>query len=191
MAYCNVEGIRTYYEAEGEGIPLMLIHGAGQDTLSWHDNISYLSKRYKVFAIDLPGHGKSALIKKRPTKTNKEYADFVWDFIKALKIEQSILIGHSMGAGIAVWVSIDHPDAIKAVVAVDGGAAFSGPMGVSYRPGLLQAIEVNPTDWGRRWFCPWLDEQLLRKEGKRWLLTQLDALHTHHSVIFLHTRLLI
>ncbi len=147
MPYCEVEGTRTYYEVEGEGRPVVLIHGATQDTLSWHDNIPYLSKRYKVFAIDLPGHGKSALIKKRPTKTNKEFADFVWSFMKVLGIEQPILIGHSMGAGIAIWISIEHPDDIRAVVAVDGGAAFSGPAGVSYQPELLQVLEVNIPDW--------------------------------------------
>jgi pimeloyl-ACP methyl ester carboxylesterase len=124
-----------------------MIHGASQDTLSWHDNIKYFCKKYKVFAIDLPGHGKSSLINKRPTKTNNEYADFVWSFIKALKIKNPILIGHSMGAGIAVTVALDHPDGIKAVVGVDGGAIFLGPMGVSYKTELLKNVEVNPTGW--------------------------------------------
>lgn len=155
MPYVYVDGVRGYYEVEGEGnpgCPLIMIHGASQDTLSWHDNIKYFSKTHKVFAPDLPGHGKSALIKKRPTRTNKEFADFVWGFIEAMKIDQPILIGHSMGAGIAVWVSIDHPNDIKAVVAVDGGAAFSGPTGVSYQPEQLQNVEINPTDWAETMF---------------------------------------
>lgn len=147
MPYCDVEGVRAYYEAEGEGIPLIMVHGASQDTLSWHDNIQYFSKKYKVFAVDLPGHGKSALIKGRPTTTTKEFADFIWSFIKTLKIKQPILIGHSMGAGIVIWVSIDHPSNIRGIVAVDGGAAFSGPRGVHYSPELLQHVGVNPTDW--------------------------------------------
>ena len=147
MPYCNVEGVRIYYEVEGEGTPLVMIHGASQDTLSWHDNIQYFSRNYQVFAIDLPGHGKSALIKGRPTTTTKEFADYVWGFIKTLKIEQPILIGHSMGAGIGVFVSIDHPNDIRGVVAIDGGAAFSGPIGVHYQPELLQNVEANPTDW--------------------------------------------
>ncbi|MFH0814147.1 MAG: alpha/beta hydrolase [Pseudomonadota bacterium] len=147
MPYFYVDGFRGYYEVEGDGSPLIMIHGASQDTLSWHDNIPYFSKNYKVFAIDLPGHGKSALMKKQPIRTNKEFADFMWTFIETLKIRKPVLIGHSMGAGIAVSVSIDHPDAIKAVVAIDGGAAFSGPTGVSYQPELLKSVEVNPTDW--------------------------------------------
>lgn len=147
MPYADVDGVRIYYEVEGEGIPLLMIHGASQDTLSWHDNIPYFSKSCQVFAIDLPGHGKSALINGRPTTTTKEFSDCIWSFIKAMKIEKPILIGHSMGAGIAIMVCIDHSDNIRGVVAVDGGAAFSGPSGVHYQPQLLQLVEANPTAW--------------------------------------------
>lgn len=147
MPYCNVEGVRTYFESEGDGAPLLMIHGASQDTLSWHDSINYFSKNYQVFALDLPGHGKSALIKQRPTTTTKEFSDFVWNFIETMGIKQPILIGHSMGAAIVIWVSIDHPNDVRGVVAVDGGAAFSGPRGVHYSAELLQYTEVNPTDW--------------------------------------------
>jgi pimeloyl-ACP methyl ester carboxylesterase len=147
MPYCMVNGVRIYYENEGKGVPLVLIHGASQDTLSWHDNISYFARKYCVFAIDLPGHGKSALIEKRPTTNTNEFAAYIWEFMESLKIAKPILVGHSMGAGIAIMVALDHPNDIRGVVAVDGGAAFSGARGVHYQPELLQSVEANPTDW--------------------------------------------
>jgi len=147
MPYVKVEGVRIYYEVEGKGDPLIMIHGASQDTLSWHDNIPYFSKSYKVFALDLPGHGKSALIKGRTTKTTSEFAEHIWGFMTEMKIEKPILIGHSMGAGIAITVGIEYADDVRGVVAVDGGAAFFGPIGVHYQPELLQSVEANPTAW--------------------------------------------
>ncbi len=57
----EVEGIRMpmhFYEA-GEGEPLILVHGIGQSLYTWRKNFEELSKRFHVFAIDLPGHGFS------------------------------------------------------------------------------------------------------------------------------------
>lgn len=147
MPYLNVEGVRIYYEDEGKGQPLVLIHGASQDTLSWLDNISHLAKSYRVVAIDTPGHGKSGLVDDRPTTNTAEFSRIVFGVITALKLEQTIIIGHSLGAGVAIWTGLDHPQDIRGVVAVCGGAAFRGTAGVNYGGDLLRYIEVNPTDW--------------------------------------------
>lgn len=147
MPYVYLEGVRVYYEEEGAGEPLVLIHGASQDTLSWHDCIRYLSQSWKVYALDLPGHGKSALIDKRPTTQTAEFAKYIGLFLQEKEIENAILIGHSMGAGISIATSIAMPERVKAVVSVCGGAAFRGPTGVTYQPEVLRNTEINPTDW--------------------------------------------
>lgn len=147
MPYAYLDGLRLYYEEEGSGRPLVLIHGASQDTLSWHDNIGHFAGRYRVFAIDLPGHGKSALVARRPTTDTAEYADCIGRFIAAKELREVILVGHSMGAGIAIMTAIARPETIKGVVAVCGGAAFRGPTGVTYQPDVLQNTRINATDW--------------------------------------------
>jgi pimeloyl-ACP methyl ester carboxylesterase len=147
MPYIYLEDTRIYYEEEGEGEPLVLIHGASQDTLSWHDNIPHLARRYKVYALDLPGHGKSQLIKRRPTTVTQEFARFIGLFLEARDIRDAILIGHSLGAGVSIIASIEAASRVKGVVSVCGGAAFRGPTGVSYQPDMLMNTEINPTDW--------------------------------------------
>jgi pimeloyl-ACP methyl ester carboxylesterase len=147
MPYAYLDGLRLYYEEEGAGRPLLMIHGASQDTLSWHDNIKHYAKRYHVLAIDLPGHGKSELVNRRPTTVTEEFADYVWRFIEAKQLRNPILIGHSLGAGISIVTAIAHPDGIAGVVAVCGGAAFRGATGVSYQPEVLRNTQINATDW--------------------------------------------
>lgn len=147
MPYIYLDGLRLYYEEEGAGEPLVLIHGASQDTLSWHDVIKYLQQTHKVYAIDLPGHGKSALHDRRPTTTTAEYTHYIGRFLDEKGIEDAILIGHSMGGGISIAASIAMPERIKGVVSVCGGAAFRGPTGVTYQPDMLRAAEINPTAW--------------------------------------------
>lgn len=147
MPYIYPEGVRLYYEEAGAGDPLVLIHGASQDTLSWHDNVSHLAKTHKVYAVDLPGHGKSELVDRRPTTESAEFARLIGGFMKEKDIENAILIGHSLGGGVSIVTSIAFPDRVRAVVSVCGGAAFRGPTGVTYQPEMLRNTEINPTDW--------------------------------------------
>jgi pyruvate dehydrogenase E2 component (dihydrolipoamide acetyltransferase) len=147
MPYVYLKGVRLYYEEAGSGEPLVLIHGASQDTLSWHDNIPHLARNHKVYAVDLPGHGKSELIERRPTTDTSEFAEYISLFLAEKDIRNAILIGHSMGGGISIATSLAAPDRVKAVVSICGGAAFRGPTGVTYQPDMLRNTEINPTDW--------------------------------------------
>jgi pimeloyl-ACP methyl ester carboxylesterase len=147
MPYVYLKGVRLYYEEAGSGDPLVLIHGASQDTLSWHDNIPHLAKGHKVYAVDLPGHGKSELIERRPTTDTNEFAHYIGLFLEEKDIGNAILVGHSMGGGISIATSIASPERVKAVVSICGGAAFRGPTGVTYQPEMLRNTEINPTDW--------------------------------------------
>jgi pimeloyl-ACP methyl ester carboxylesterase len=147
MAYIVLDGTRIYYEESGQGQTLLMIHGATQDTLSWLETLTAFSKTHHVLSIDLPGHGKSALRNQRPTRDSAEHAEIIGRFIVAKGLRDTILVGHSMGAGIAIMTSIACPDVIKGVVAVDGGAAFRGPVGVHYSSDILRNVEINVTDW--------------------------------------------
>jgi pyruvate dehydrogenase E2 component (dihydrolipoamide acetyltransferase) len=147
MSYVTLEGSRLYYEEEGSGQPLVFIHGATQDTLSWRHNLQHFGRRHRAIAIDLPGHGKSDLIANRPTRNTDEHALTVLRFVRALGLKNTILVGHSMGAAISITASLNYPEEIRGVVAVDGGAAFSGAAGVNYRGNVLADAEINPGDW--------------------------------------------
>jgi pimeloyl-ACP methyl ester carboxylesterase len=147
MPYASADGVRIYYEEAGEGQPIVLVHGATQDTLSWYDNIGYFAEKgYKVYAIDQIGHGKSALVNGRPTRTVEEFSSYLWKFIQAMDIRRPILVGHSMGAGISIETAINHPEDIVGVVAVDGGAHVRKASS-NYHGNVLDTIAINPADW--------------------------------------------
>ncbi|MCG5238326.1 alpha/beta fold hydrolase [Azospirillum doebereinerae] len=153
MAYVDVNGIRSYYERAGRigSTPLVAIHGASQDTLSWRYAIDALAERYDVVAVDLPGHGKSGLAigagaSGGALASTPDNARHVLALCAALGLERPILMGHSMGGGVAVSAAAQAPDRVAGLVLVDGApynvAATSG-----YNPILLDMARINPTDW--------------------------------------------
>jgi pimeloyl-ACP methyl ester carboxylesterase len=125
MAFCYLEKKRIFYESIGEGSPIVLVHGAGQDTTSWRYNIPHLAANHHVFALDLPGHGKSEVILPPVNQTNI-YARFVWEFIQELRLKRPVLMGHSMGAGICMTVALEHCDGLSGIVPVDGAERVVG-----------------------------------------------------------------
>ncbi|MGI6066824.1 MAG: alpha/beta fold hydrolase [Bacillota bacterium] len=143
MSYCTVRGIRIYYEMEGQGDPVILLHGACQDTLSWRFNIKPLAEKFQVYAIDLPGHGKSALLPEGPVDNLEAYADFVIDFIDTLQIKNPIIVGHSMSGGIGMYIALKRPENTRLVVPVDGAAFTNGTYGAE----LFSNVAINTPDW--------------------------------------------
>lgn len=98
-----------YYFAHGvQNItrpPVVLIHGAGGHHLYWPPQVRRLPGE-RVLAIDLPGHGKSPGVGRH---TIGDYAGEVLDFLQALKIQQAVLVGHSMGGAVALQAALDSP----------------------------------------------------------------------------------
>ncbi|RJP18925.1 MAG: alpha/beta hydrolase [Candidatus Abyssobacteria bacterium SURF_5] len=141
MPFCYLEGRRIFYERFGEGAPIVLVHGAGQDTTSWRYNIPFFAETHAVYAIDLPGHGKSEVVLP-PIKKTEKYARFVWEFIEELEIRHPVLMGHSMGAGICMTVALEHGENVGGVVPVDGADKVVGV----FASEIHQAYLESPLD---------------------------------------------
>ncbi len=98
--------------------PLLLIHGAGGTLTHWPPQVRRLP-RTAVYALDLPGHGKSA----GPGCTTIEgYANVVASFIQALDLPPVMLAGHSMGGAIAQEVALRFPEKLAGLGLVATGA---------------------------------------------------------------------
>lgn len=150
MPYLDLNGERIYYALHrnrSDGVPVLLIHGAGENHLVWPAGLRRLPEAV-VYAIDLPGHGKSA---GRGYTTIEEYADWLVAFMEAARLDRSILIGHSMGGAIAQLCGLKHPDRVSGLVLV----ATSAKLRVA--PQLLQLAEsdfvaavdlVSQWEWG-------------------------------------------
>jgi pimeloyl-ACP methyl ester carboxylesterase len=141
MPFASVNGLKTFYEARGEGRPLILVHGAGGASTYWFNQFSGLSGELRVIAIDLPGHGKSEPLKGKPSI--EQYANHVDDFVREMKLGKVVLLGHSMGGLVVQQIALKHPEILEKLVIVDSSAKFPGRSGStgSYRRG--GSIDVN------------------------------------------------
>lgn len=112
----KVDGLDVHYYTAGEGEPLVVIHGGGGDARSWEHNISDLSRKYAVYAPDLPGYGLTQPLKGK--YHIPELADFVEKFTSSLGLKKFSVVGHSLGGGVALNLALKFPTQIKKLVLV-------------------------------------------------------------------------
>lgn len=106
----------AYYKT-GNGPAILLIHGVGLRLESWNAQISILSKEHTVYAIDLPGHGESdQLILESPNIDL--YTQQIKLFADEIIADAFIVMGHSLGALIAVHFAHKHKDYCLGIVAL-------------------------------------------------------------------------
>ena len=129
----TVDGIDIYWTSEGEGPAVLLVHGWTCDTTVWTDQIAEFADRYKVIALDLPGHGLSGT----PADgqfTMELYAKAVEAVRVDAGVDEIVLVGHSMGAPVISQYALDYPAAVAGLVAVDGGLLPPDPTAESPLP---------------------------------------------------------
>ena len=125
----KVNDINMYYEITGEGEPLLFIHGLGSSTRDWEEQVPFFSQKYKVITIDLRGHGKTD--KPKGHYTIPMFSDDIAKLLEALQISSTHVIGISLGGGIAFQLTVDNPELIKSLVAVN--AAVGVPPGLKWK----------------------------------------------------------
>jgi len=110
----------SYYRDVGaETPPLVLIHGAGGMHLYWPPEIRRL-RGYCVYAIDLPGHGKSDICDGQ--QTIGDYARYLVQWLESIQIRRAVFVGHSMGSAIALALAIHHPEYVVGLGLLGAGA---------------------------------------------------------------------
>lgn len=141
-AYAEVNGLRMYYERHGvatEQPPLVLLHGAlsgiGTD---FGELIPELSKTREVIAIEQQAHGRTADID-RPLRT-PQMADDTVALLGQLGLREVDLLGYSMGAGVALDITLRHPDLVRKQILLSGGLGAE-----AMHPGLMEGMgELKP-----------------------------------------------
>jgi pimeloyl-ACP methyl ester carboxylesterase len=113
----HLKGHTIFYTVKGEGKPLLLIHGYGAGIWVWEEQIEALSQFYRVYALDLIGHGFSD--RPKIPYTPETYIYCLRDFIDGVGIEKATLIGNSMGGGIAWAMAILSPERVDRLILID------------------------------------------------------------------------
>jgi len=112
----DVNGSRARFLRAGEdGPPVVLIHGLGASAEIWSANIGALAAGHRVFVPDLPGFGRTAMPPGMDFSP-AAYSRFVRDFMAALGIGRAALVGHSLGGGVALRVTLDDPGCVDRLV---------------------------------------------------------------------------
>ena len=109
--------IQHFYIEKGQGEPLILLHGNGEDSSYFSGQIDEFSRTYHVFAIDRRGHGKTA--RGSMPFTIRQFAEDLLVFLDAHQIERAHLLGFSDGGNIAMIFAIRHPDRVEKLI-LDG-----------------------------------------------------------------------
>lgn len=117
--YILIQNNKIFVRTKGYGEPIILIHGMFASSLCWINTIHELANSYKVYALDLPGWGKSD--KPKVNYSIIYYTKLLNEFMRCLKIEQSIFIGHSVGGQIALNMAVENPKKVKKLILVNSG----------------------------------------------------------------------
>ncbi|MCB1035200.1 MAG: alpha/beta fold hydrolase [Acidobacteria bacterium] len=132
----EIRGEAFVWWEKGEGPPLVLIHGVGDQAGTWFQVASRLAGSYRVLLVDLPGHGESGPAGGPLAMTAVLEGFETWLAGPGRRKGEAppILVGNSMGAWIALLIGRRHPEGVSRVVAVNGGGLVADTGGLSLLP---------------------------------------------------------
>src|SRR4051812_8120386 len=118
--FLEVDGVRLHYIEQGQGEPLVLIHGNGTLIQDFTINglVDRLSKRYRVIVIERPGYGYSE--RPRWLWTPRAHATLFEHALQQLGVEHAIVLGHSWGTMVAVSLALQAPTLVRSLVLLSG-----------------------------------------------------------------------
>lgn len=128
--------IQLHFIEQGQGQPMILLHGNGESCDYFEHQIAYFSKQYHVIALDTRGHGQSPRGEK--PFTIKQFAEDLLDFMDEKSIERAIILGFSDGGNIALTFALKYPERIEKLI-LNGANLF--PSGV--KPLYQWPIEIG------------------------------------------------
>ena len=115
MAAAARNATELAYDIDGDGVPVVLLHGLTFDRRSWRPIVERLGASVRSIAIDLPAHGES---RDAPAPL-EDVAAQIHGLLGSLAVEQPIVVGHSMSGGLACIYAAAYP--VRGVVFVDSG----------------------------------------------------------------------
>ncbi|MEM1451248.1 MAG: alpha/beta fold hydrolase [Planctomycetota bacterium] len=112
------DGLRMAYRVGGTGQDVVLVHGWCGDAAQWDGHASELAGSYRVWALDLPGHGRS-MGTGRESWTIPQFGADVAALVEAKELEDVVLVGHAMGGQVALEAAVRVPGRVRAIIGVD------------------------------------------------------------------------
>ena len=150
--YAPVNGLNMYYEVQGEGQPLVLLHGAFSAIgTSFQHVLPGLAKTRRVIGLEMQAHGHRADIDR--ALSPEQMADDTVAALGQLGVEKADFFGYSMGSDVALHIVVRHPDVVRKLVLASATYTLSG-----VHPGLMDGLaETTPE---MMFGSPWHEEYL-------------------------------
>src|SRR5215216_2984597 len=115
--YANINNAQIYYETAGKGTPFVMIHAGVADSRQWNNEFVYFAQNYQVVRYDMRGYGKS-----EPVDGEFSHMSDLVSLLDTLELhEPLILMGCSMGGGLAMDFALTNPSRVKALIMVGAG----------------------------------------------------------------------
>jgi len=143
MPFASVVKYRIYYVEEGEGFPLVLIHGLAGDHTAWRPQIDAFRGRHRVVAFDNRGAGQSAQVDE--PVTTADLAQDTLALMDALGVSRAHIVGRSMGGSIAQHIALRAPERVQSLVLCASFAKLD-PLGVRVLTNMREVLE-----WRGNW----------------------------------------
>jgi pimeloyl-ACP methyl ester carboxylesterase len=171
------KNVRIHYTVEGKPKhhTVVLLHGFTESLDIWDDFSAELSVDYKVICVDLPGHGKSAVVSK--AHSMELMADVVKAILDKELVGESVMIGHSMGGYVALAFAEKYPAMIKGLGLFHSTAFPDTPESKANRAKAIEAIEKNHSGFIMN-FIPDLFAPAFRESLKKEIAAMVEKAQT-------------
>ena len=157
------------FQVSGSGEPVVLLHVVGLRSEAWTPQMETLSRQWRVYAFDLPGHGQSQLTAQRADLS--DYVAWLRESLGLLDEGPVNIAGHSMGALIALGITVENPSMVRRMAMLNGVYRRSAEASeaVSARAAQIRCGNMNIQQPLDRWFTDAASDQSARVRTERML----------------------
>ena len=121
------------YHVGGEGEPVLLVHGLGGSSGNWVEVLPELVERYRVIAVDLPGHAGSGPLARGATMD--DFAAATAAVLEAEGVQRAVVAGHSLGGLVALRLARSRPELVRGLLLV-------APAGIATTSRVMEALVI-------------------------------------------------
>ena len=115
--FVSIGNAQLYYETAGQGVPFVMIHAGVADNRQWNNEFAFFARNYQVVRYDMRGYGKS-----EPVDGEFNHMNDLVAVLNALELhEPVVLMGCSMGGGLAMDFALTNPSRVRALIMVGSG----------------------------------------------------------------------